>query len=179
MQVDKTMQGIGRDRALSKRRAILRRPRFYPAVTLIEMLVVIAIISILVSMLITVGGRIDNSTKEQGVHQLFEQLEVALQEYHDVMNRFPDANDINPAVNSETLYDELHGVPGSRKVLAEISSNMIANNFVSPRVSPEIYDPWGTVLDYTYNSSVDTFPKLFSAGPNKTFDNGLDDIRNW
>ena len=41
---------------------------------------------------------------------------------------------------------------------------------------PEIYDPWGIVLEYIYSPG-DAFPKLLSAGPDKIFDT-TDDINN-
>jgi hypothetical protein len=41
---------------------------------------------------------------------------------------------------------------------------------------PEIYDPWGTPLDYRYEAG-ENFPELISAGPDRKFGNA-DDITN-
>jgi hypothetical protein len=38
-------------------------------------------------------------------------------------------------------------------------------------------DPWGTSLWYLYDPAADTFPKVLSAGPDKTFGTP-DDIEN-
>ncbi len=56
---------------------------------------------------------------------------------------------------------------------------MIKNEFNAGAVPPvyEIYDPWGTVLNYRYNSG-DSFPVLTSAGPDKNHATDGDNITN-
>jgi prepilin-type N-terminal cleavage/methylation domain-containing protein len=149
--------------------------------TLVEMLIVVAIIALLVSMVISVASRIDNQTKEKGLDSLFALLDGALEEYKDFQGVFPPqpVKDFTAAaVHSEHLYQELYSVPASRKVLDRISDSLIQHKVDTGAVPPvpEIYDPWGTVLDYRYVAG-DNFPELVSAGPDKIFGTA-DDITN-
>jgi len=158
------------------------------AVTLVEMLVVLAIISILAGMVITIGTSIEDSTREKGVRDLFAMLEIALQEYREYRGDFPSVADLpddlegERGFRSEWLYAALRSEPASRKVLQEMSGTLIDNRFVNPYPAyegPEIYDPWGTVLDYRYSSSSGQhFPTLESAGPDRNFDTPEDNITN-
>lgn len=146
--------------------------------TLVEILVVVAVIMVLAGLIAGIGMAIDSHSKEKAVKGTFSLIEAALQEYYDFTDTFPEPNvsENTIARRSEMLYRELHRIPGSREVLGKISDKVIKDK-VRPDVY-SIYDPWGTVLDYRYNSSAgDSFPKLISAGPDKAFRNG-DDITN-
>lgn len=63
-------------------------------------------------------------------------------------------------------------------ILEKINASLIKQNVDTGSIQPvpEIYDPWGTVIDYRYTIS-DTFPELVSAGPDRIFGNA-DDISN-
>jgi len=151
-----------------------RRAACY-GMTLIEMLVVVAVIMLLAGIVVGVGLGIENQSKKKAVKATFALLEAALQEYYDFTGRFPAANDANPNVNCEILYEALNSLPGSRRILENISEKVIHNKF-NPAVVPpiyEIYDPWGTVLDYRYIAG-DSFPRLISAGPDKKTGIGFD-----
>ena len=67
-------------------------------------------------------------------------------------------------------------MPGSREVLEQVSDKVIQNKS-GPTGVPEIYDPWGTVLDYRYNAG-ESFPKLISAGPDKDMAATGDNVTN-
>jgi prepilin-type N-terminal cleavage/methylation domain-containing protein len=141
--------------------------------SLVEMLIVVAIIALLASMVISVASRIDTQTKEKGLDSLFALLDGALEEYKDFQGVFPPqpVKDFTAAaVHSEHLYQELYSVPASRKVLDKISDSLIQHKVDTGAIPPvpEIYDPWGTVLDYRYVAG-DNFPELVSAGPDKIF----------
>jgi type II secretory pathway pseudopilin PulG len=145
--------------------------------TLIEMVIVIAVIALLVSMVIGITSHIDKRSKEKGLNNIFTLLGSALQEYYEYTDKFPEQpekNFTNAAVHSELLLTELRSIPNSRKVLEQISDLFLKNKAGANDTSPEIYDPWGTVLDYRYVQG-DTFPELISAGPDKVFDT-TDDI---
>jgi len=151
-----------------------RRAACY-GMTLIEMLVVLAVIILLAGIVVGVGLGIENQSKKKAVKATFALLEGALQEYYDFTGRFPAANDANPNVNCEILYAALNSLPGSRRILENISEKIIHNKF-NPAVVPpiyEIYDPWSTVLDYRYIAG-DSFPRLISAGPDKKTGVGFD-----
>jgi len=148
-------------------------------ITLVEILVVMAVIMILAGLVVGIGASIDSHSKEKAVKATFSVIEAALEEYRDFRGGFPAAADPDPNVNSETLYYELTLLPGSREVLEKISEKVIKNEFNPTAVPPiyEIYDPWGTVLNYTYNPG-DSFPVLTSAGPDKDSATVGDNITN-
>jgi len=148
-------------------------------VTLVEILVVVAIIALLASMVIGIAARIDNQSKERGLECTFALLECALQEYCEYTGKFPEQpekNFTNALVHSEYLYKELHLIPESRKILEKIADSLLKNEYGAAETPAEIYDPWGTVLDYRYVPG-DNFPELVSAGPDKIFGTA-DDINN-
>jgi prepilin-type N-terminal cleavage/methylation domain-containing protein len=155
----------------------MKTRKYEHGVTLVEMLIVAAVIAILATMVVGLATRMDSQAREKGVESIFALLAGALQEYHEFTDAFPEQpekNFANAAAHSEYLYDELHSVPSSRNILGKISDSLIKHNFdpgVVPPV-PEIYDPWGTTLDYIYVLG-DQFPVLLSAGPDRNF--GTDD----
>jgi len=144
-------------------------------VTLVEILVVVAIIALLASMVISIAARINNQSKERCLECTCALLECALQEYHEYWKVFPDPNQPPYLSRSAALYGQLHSTPSSRKILEEVSDSSIQNNPNAVDM-PQIYDPWGTVLDYRYVPG-DNFPELVSAGPDKIFGTA-DDINN-
>jgi prepilin-type N-terminal cleavage/methylation domain-containing protein len=148
-------------------------------VTLVEILVVMAIIALLATMVISIAARIDNQSKERCLECTCALLESALQEYREYTGKFPEQpekNFTNVPIHSEYLYKELHLIPESRKILEKIADSLLKNEYGATDTLAEIYDPWGTVLDYRYVAG-DNFPDLISAGPDKIFGTA-DDISN-
>ena len=151
--------------------------------TLLEMLIVMTLIAILASMVIGVASHIDARAKEDGVESMFVLLDSALQEYRQFTDKFPEQleqNYANAAAHSEYLYYELNSVPNSRSILEKINSSLIEDKYAAAGapvgMGPEIYDPWGTVMDYRYTPG-ENFPEMISAGPDKQFGTA-DDISN-
>lgn len=146
-------------------------------VTLVEMLIVLAIITLLASLVIGMATHIDNQSKGKSLENTFAVLESALEEYREYTGGFPDGNHPDLNVNSETLYAALNSVPSSRKLLEQISDSLIKHKVDTGAIPPipEIYDPWGKVLDYRYNFATPaypeftTYPELISAGPDRIF----------
>jgi len=153
--------------------------RYKHGLSLVEMLIVVGVIALLATMVIGVASRIDNQSKEKGVESVFALLEGALEEYKEFQGVFPAQplkDFVNVSEHSEYLYGELYSIPDSRKILEKISDSLIKHNFDTGTVPPvpEIYDPWGTPLDYRYVSG-ESFPELVSAGPDKVFSSpGID-----
>ena len=152
--------------------------------SLIEILIVIVVIAMLTTMVITVASRVETQVKEKSVESVFALLDSALQEYREFTNHFPEQKEIdyaNAAKHSEYLYGELQAVPAAQKILQKIDRSLIKNQYSAAGVptaqtAPEIHDPWGTPLDYRYVTG-DNFPRLISAGPDKTFGT-KDDVTN-
>ena len=143
--------------------------------TLVEILVVVALIAILATIVVGVAGRIDNQSKEKAVESTFVLLDSALQEYRQFTDKFPEQpedNFANAAAHSEFLYYELNSVPDSRIILEKIDKSSLENKYgaagTPSGTSVEIYDPWGMPLDYRYKTG-ENFPVMISSGPDKTF----------
>jgi len=153
--------------------------RYKHGLSLVEMLIVVALIALLATMVIGIASRIDNQAKEKGVESTFALLEGALEEYKEFQGDFPGQpvkDFTSAAAHSEFLYGELYSIPSSRKILEKVSDSLIKHNVDTGTVPPvpEIYDPWGTPLDYRYVPG-DSFPELVSAGPDKVFSSpGID-----
>jgi len=147
------------------------------AVTLVEMIIVVAVIALLAAMVVVAARSIDNQAKEKGAEGLFSVLGGALEEYYDFTGTFPPQAGTNPSENSQELYRELRLIPDSRRILEKINDSLIKNEYGAADSPPEIYDPWGTALDYQYDADGDSFPKLISAGPDRVFGKA-DDITN-
>jgi prepilin-type N-terminal cleavage/methylation domain-containing protein len=163
----------------------MKTRKYKHGLSLVEMLIVIGVIALLATMVIGVASRIDNQSKEKLLDSTFALLEGALEEYRDYQGVFPvpPAGNFNSVAEravaySEYLYGELYSIPSSRKILDKVSDSLIKHDFDSGAVPPvpEIYDPWGTPLDYRYVTG-DNFPELVSAGPDRVFGNA-DDIKN-
>ncbi len=153
--------------------------KYKHGVTLVEILVVVAIIALLATMVIGITARINNQSKERCLECTCALLESALHEYREYTGKFPEQpekNFTNVPVHSEYLYKELHLIPESRKILEKIADSLLKNEYGAADTPAEIYDPWGTVLDYRYVAG-DNFPEMISAGPDKIFGTD-DDISN-
>ncbi|UCC98784.1 MAG: type II secretion system protein [Phycisphaerales bacterium] len=157
----------------------MRTRRCKHGMSLVEILIVVGVIALLATMVISVASRIDSQAKEKGVESMFVLLDSALQEYRQFMDRFPEqaeTDHANAVNHSEYLYRELQSIPGAQKILQQIDRASIENKYGTAQSLPEIYDPWGTPLDYQYVVG-NNFPRLVSAGPDKTFGT-TDDMSN-
>jgi len=105
----------------------------------------------------------------------------ALEEYRENLIDFPlqqDPDFANAKAHSELLFRKLQSIPASRDILRKINDRFIENMFdsgIAPAM-PEIYDAWGTAIDYQYMDGWN-FPLLISAGPDKQYGTA-DDITN-
>jgi prepilin-type N-terminal cleavage/methylation domain-containing protein len=148
-------------------------------VTLVEMLIVITIIALLATVALIAISLIDDKSKENTVKETFALLDSALREYYEFIGSFPaqpQLGFIDPNLHIENMYTALDSVPDSRYILQQINAALVQNrNLANPK--PEIYDPWGTPLDYICCVPDDNFPRLRSAGKDKVF-GSEDDITN-
>ena len=150
------------------------------AVTLVEIIIVVAVVALLAAMVVVAARSIDNQAREKGAEGLFTVLGGALEEYYEFEGYFPEQTEkdfAKAAAHSEYLYVKLRSIPDSRKLLEKINDSSIKNDYGPTDSPPEIYDPWGTALDYQYDADGDSFPKLISAGPDRVPGNA-DDITN-
>ena len=153
----------------------MKTHKYKPGLSLIEMIIVVGVIMLLSTITIMLVGRIDNQTKERQLNTTFALLDAALQEYNDYWKSFPEPNQPLYPTHSAALYGQLYSTPTCRNILEKVEEAFIHNNSGATNM-PEIYDPWGTIIDYKYFTG-DNFPRLISAGPDKTFGTA-DDVTN-
>jgi len=151
--------------------------RHNAGVTLVEMIVVVAVLVLLASFVVSMTRRQENQGKERSLAGVFLLLKNALMEYHADLGTFPpqaDADFSEAVDHGEQLYEALRSVPASRQILNRIDRSLVKGDASSDDLF-NVCDPWGEVLDYRYDPNVGNFPELISAGPDRTFDT-TDDI---
>lgn len=137
--------------------------------TLVEVLLVVAIIGILATVLIfAVGGTQDKAKRDTTV-VLIGQVGEALERYKLDIGHFP--------------MEEEGGLEGLTKK-PSFTEEELGEKWGGPYLKVEPVDGWGSKLGYEVSEpgteEAKTLPyKVWSFGPNKTDDNGADDdIRN-
>jgi len=73
-------------------------------VTLIETLIVVAVIAMLASVVIAIAARIDSKSRDKGLQNAFAVLESALHEYYAYWTNFPDPDKPPYLTHSAALY---------------------------------------------------------------------------
>jgi prepilin-type N-terminal cleavage/methylation domain-containing protein len=132
--------------------AVLRMRRFdaQSGFTLNEVLIVIVILGILVAAVLGIGRRLKEQGNEKLCRSTMEVLDTAIEQYYDYRGEFPSSG--------VSLYQQLYGVPTSRKICEQIQASQVAGF--------EFIDPWGEPLDYQYDAIAgETFPVIVSGGP--------------
>lgn len=154
------------------------------AVTLVEMLVVLAIVLLLAGLVAVAFSRLGGQGKEKAVTNTLTLLDAALAEYREEAGRFPEqpvrgTTDPNEAIrHNQTMVEALESEVGSRHVLGMIDRRFVRNEWPAgaPDRFVEVYDPWDRPIDYEW-STEDGFPLLRSAGPDRSYQTG-DDLTN-
>ena len=157
--------------------------RYNLGFTLIEILVVVAVIVVLAGALWKMGHGLEVKGQVQQQNEAFAILDSALQEYYEVTGQFPEAlviTDVNDFVlaqaRTEFMWQRFLGVAESRFVAKRLSDALLKNLYVSanqvtwpkPHIykdGPEIYDVWGNPVEYLWHANM-AFPLLRSYGPN-------------
>jgi len=153
----------------------MAKTRYNAGVTLVEMLVVVAIIALLAGFVITLTSRLDNQGKERQLAGIFALLKSALIEYHGETGTFPvpDPNVAEedydePYEHGELLYARLDSVVESREIVRRIDPSFVKGDARADDPL-NVYDSWGVAIDYLYDPNTGNFPELLSAGRDKTF----------
>jgi prepilin-type N-terminal cleavage/methylation domain-containing protein len=133
-----------------------RAPSGRAAFTLIELLIVIAIIAILAAMVIPISGAVNRSKIRAKARVELEQVATAIELYKAKLGHYPPDNPFNPATNQ--LYFELLGtaftngvyvtLDGSAHVnAADLGPIFGLNNSGNPKVGGIINNSQGVVGD--------------------------------
>ena len=159
----------------------MTKTRDNAGVTLVEMLVVVGVLVLLAGFVVSLTLRMDNQGKERELDGIFVLLKSALIEYHEETGTFPmpdpnvaDEDYDEPIERGEVMYEKLGSVPAARELLKRINPVYVKGD-ESADDPLNIYDSWGTAIDYLYDPNTGNFPELVSAGPDEVFDTG-DDI---
>ena len=154
-----------------------------PAFTLIEMMVVTAIIAVLAGL--TFGGM-----SYYGEKMKYSRTEVLIASIERALEDYKSDNGSYPSGNIGDLFNALYG-DGTNVYLATLNPALKGKQRnVSESAPYLIVDAWGKVLRYRHNKNNMANPKqdydLISLGPNGVGDYGsttewakADDIKNW
>jgi type II secretory pathway pseudopilin PulG len=148
----------------------MRNAKRQVGLSLVEMLVVVAIIMVVAGLAVTLTSRLGRQAKERDLASAFAMFKGALQEYREETGEFPpqpERNYANAPLHMRLLYERLMAEPASRQVLSHLAGFPTQGDQTSLEVA-EVRDPWGTVLDYRSGPD-DDFPELISAGPDREF----------
>ncbi len=140
-----------------------------PGVTLIELIIVVAIIAIMAAAVYVVRKPADDKGKIELTKSTIELLCAAIEQYHHFYNEFPDPNNSTPGYPAgckwqegerETVYYKLSLCPEAQAILNQINPKMIKNADNDEYL--EYIDAWGNEFDYDYDNN---FPLITSKGP--------------
>jgi prepilin-type processing-associated H-X9-DG protein/prepilin-type N-terminal cleavage/methylation domain-containing protein len=172
------------------------------AFTLVELLVVIAIIGILIALLLpAVQAAREAARRTQCVNNL-KQLALAMQNYHDVYNRFParqagsgDQNSnsntthrgrlsgwaaVTPFIEQQSLYDQIYALPNQAPWNGTTWYNAVIPALNRPS-DPTNVTPTGTArgtLSYCMNGG-DSPIDSFNAPPTSAQNRGVFHVFSW
>jgi len=152
--------------------------------TLIEMLIVVAIVVILTTMVIGLAGRVNDQSKERLTKSTIAILTAALRQFHDYEYRYPHPNYFDlkfPLDCNDILDNDLMNalgttvLPTGGYLKSDVWYFFLSSFNGKDYPLLRILDPWKTPLQYRYyyNYIVPkdkwTFPVITSAGPDKQF----------
>ncbi|MGB2266213.1 MAG: type II secretion system protein [Akkermansiaceae bacterium] len=145
-----------------------------PGFTLIELMMVVAIIAVLASL--TIGGLryYDEKTKYSRTEVLIKSIESALEEYKRDNGAYPTGAD------TTVVFTALYGA-GTNVYLSTLNPDFTGTKGnVSATTPRKIIDAWGNEMGYTFPGAMNPVSDfdLWSNGSDGT-NNTADDIKNW
>jgi prepilin-type N-terminal cleavage/methylation domain-containing protein len=168
------------------RRALNARSRRARGFTLVEMLVVIAIISILMAMILGAIAVARRASREKATDATLILLDSALKRYEMDFQDFPPSDGDTEGIHgSENLYRCLRT---EKKEGPYITPADVQTTDSDKNGTPEIRDAFGGPIRYVHHRDyANQAPnkrtyRLMSDGPNAQFEHGArgtDDIVNW
>ena len=171
--------------------------------TLVEVLIVVAILAVVVAAMVGAGMAINVQRDTALTKNCLDVLDAALAEFHGITGKYPE-NDWATAIadntciiysasatggtpdSDEVLYLQLSILPQTREMISKLPGQLIIEPLSGATVTiggdttpylQSIVDAWGNALNYQRDTAnPDTvFPDLWSNGPDGTPGN-KDDI---
>jgi general secretion pathway protein G len=149
----------------------MKRHKGVAGFTIVEILVVIAIISTLAGLLMSGVMIARTKVRKDQTKISLANIGMALKNYRTDMGDYPPGS--GDITSSETLYKELTTAKGFGPYLPGLDSKDIKDT--DKNGSPELVDPWGNPIWYTRGDNLtnDKDFELRSAGPDGIY--GTDD----
>src|SRR6266571_3629470 len=172
----KSSRSRGRDRQHARARAL---PRKQHAFTLLELLIVIAIIAILVGLLFPAFKAVQNQAKKTQAKNDLTQIVNAVNAFYTEYGKYPVATNDNTISNNADLFYSLRAVSAGANLNNAVNTRQIV--FINPpnvkdTANPrsgigsngQYYDPWGTpyriAIDGDYNNDINPNPYTANMG---------------
>ncbi|MCX7803618.1 MAG: type II secretion system protein GspG [Planctomycetota bacterium] len=148
--------------------------------TLVEMLVVIAIITILAGLVLAGVTAARRHAKEKAAESTIKRIELAATRYETDFGDYPDSGGMDGVAGCENLLEALKSTAKSGPY---IEGNEFRETDSNRNGRPEIADEWGRPFRYVHHKYYKVAPnkrtyRLFSVGADGKEDTD-DDIRNW
>ena len=178
--------------------------RLFTAFTMVEVLIVVAILALLVAVLLGVSNFINTQKNTALTENCLVILDAALGEFYAITGHYPvddwgnigDPGSLIAGANSggtpepdELLYLQLSILPQTRDIIAKLPEKLLTapHDGITVQLADQpglntpylrrIVDAWGNPLDYFVPAS--GFPVISSFGPDGLDDGGgNDDITN-
>ncbi len=150
---------------------MIRRKRTTRGFTLVEVLLVVAIIGVIATVVVVNVGGVFDKSNISNTENLISVLEQKMQLYKVAVNHYPSEEEggLNALLVKPTFDDE-----------------SLANKWAGPYVKKkQLKDPWGNEFNYELQDQEDgdttrQVIHIWSNGPNGTDDSGEgDDVKNW
>jgi type II secretion system protein G len=148
--------------------------------TLVEMLVVIAIITVLAGLVLAGVTAARRHSKEKATEATISRLGLAISRYEMDFGDFPDSGGMDGVVGCEKLLEALKSTAKSGPY---IETNEFKLSDFNRNGCMELADEWGRPFRYQHHKYYKSDPnrrtyRLFSVGADGKEDTP-DDIRNW
>ncbi len=141
---------------------MVQRTKKHSGFTMVEILLVVAIITILMTIMVKVSRSVRLNSQIKTTKANMQLLVSALQEYKDYKKVYPSGGMSN-------AFRTMYAIPKCREILNRIPAKY--------RDTTTVYDAWKKPLSYSYDNTSGNFPVIISAGPDKKLNNA-DDIRS-